>query len=367
MSGSWQPDAPAALLVGLFADPGRARQLLPGQWDLALQQAQNTGLAGRLADVLREGGAWASLSQRVKHVLTMAEMHTARFRQEAQWEAKSMRAVMRDIGQPLILLKGGAYVVRDLAAGRGRVLSDIDILVPRERLQAVENIFLARGWRPMKQNEYDDHYYRDWGHELPPMQHMRRGTVVDIHHTILPPTARYTVDGTLLLAAAQGIPGEPDMMTLQPVDMVLHSVAHLFADGAMDNGLRDLIDQQALLRQFGTEPGFWRMLLLRADELGLQRPLFYALDALERHLEYPVPMEVMAEVSTWAPSGWGLLRPLFARCLRPRHSSVEGPDVAAARFAIYLRSHYLRMPMTMLIPHLTRKAVRRWRQDEAAA
>jgi hypothetical protein len=355
------------LVAWVFAEPGRARDLSPGEWDLLLQQAQNTGLGGRLADILRSAGILADVPARVRHVLAMAEVHTDKFRRQTLWEAKSMRAILHPLDQPVILMKGGAYIVRGLAAGRGRPLSDIDILVPRERLGAVENAFLTNGWHAIKHDSYDDRYYREWSHELPPLRHMRRGTVLDIHHTILPPTARYTVDGAKLLPAVQDIPGEPGLMTLQPVDMVLHNIVHLFADGAMENGLRDLVDLHSLLGEFRTTPGFWRGLLQRAEELGLGRPLYYALDTVSHVLEFPVPLEVMAEVEPHAPVTMPLLRPVFARCLRPYHVSAEGPAVAAARFAVYVRSHYLRMPFSMLIPHLTRKAVRRWKEGEAAA
>ena len=129
----------------------------------------------------------------------------------------------------------------------------------------------------------------------------------------------------------------------------------------------DLVDLQSLLREFRDSAGFWRQLLSRAEELGIGRPLYFALDAVSRILEFPVPMEVMAELEPHAPVTMPLLRPMFAHCLRPYHVRAEGPVVAAARFAVYIRSHYLRMPFSMLIPHLTRKAVRRWKEGEEAA
>ena len=37
---------------------------------------------------------------------------------------------------------------------------------------------------------YDDAYYRDHMHELPPLIHKERDRMIDVHHTILPLTAR---------------------------------------------------------------------------------------------------------------------------------------------------------------------------------
>ena len=56
-----------------------------------------------------------------------------------------------------------------------------------------------------------------------------------------------------------------------PEALVLHSAAHLFQDGDFAGGLRDLIDQDDLLRHFGSQPGFWNRLVARANELELRR------------------------------------------------------------------------------------------------
>ncbi|MCK7493541.1 MAG: hypothetical protein MZW92_21045 [Comamonadaceae bacterium] len=61
----------------------------------------------------------------------------------------------------------------------------------------------------------------------------------------------------------------------------------------------------------------------------------------------------------------------YARALQPQHPSCERPGSAPARLALYLRSHWLRMPAGLLVRHLARKAWRRLsgaarREDEAA-
>lgn len=355
------------LVAWVFAEPTRIARLSPGMLDLLLQQTQNCALGGRLAVVLRQNDVLDDLPPRARHVLAMAEVHSGNHARQALWEANCIREILDEIGQAAVLLKGAAYLARGLDAGRGRMMSDIDILVAKENLNVIEGLFYRNGWLGMKADEYDDHYYREWSHELPPMKHVQRQTVVDIHHTILPPTARYTVDGEPLLRQAQALSGQTGLMVLQPVDMVLHNIAHLFADGAMENGLRDLIDLQALLREFSRERTFWRQLLSRAGELGLRRPLFYALYAVERLLEFPVPVEVRAEIDGDAPFGMEVVGPALLRALRPYHQAADSFDVTAARFAVFVRAHYLRMPMRMLIPHLTRKAYRRWKQSEATA
>jgi len=94
----------------------------------------------------------------------------------------------------------------------------------------------------------------------------------DVHHAILPKTARLKPDSAKLLAASHRLAGEPWLRVLAPVDMVLHAAAHLFLNEEFSNGLRDLVDLDSLLRHFGAEPGFWERLAARGRELDLARP-----------------------------------------------------------------------------------------------
>jgi hypothetical protein len=54
-----------------------------------------------------------------------------------------------------------------------------------------------------------------------------------------------------------------------------------------------------------------------------------------------------------------LMDALFDRGLAPHHRSCDGLASAVARWMLYVRAHYLRMPMRLLLPHLARKAWKR--------
>jgi hypothetical protein len=64
--------------------------------------------------------------------------------------------------------------------------------------------------------------------------------------------------------------------------MIVHAAAHLFADGDLSGGLRNLWDIDRLLRQFAAgDPGFWPRLAGRArlHELGRSVALALRLSA----------------------------------------------------------------------------------------
>lgn len=277
-----------------------------------------------------------------------------------RWEAHQLQAALGVLDIPVVLLKGSAYVMAYPEIGRGRLFGDVDILVPREALGDVESRLMLNGWVSAKSDPYDQRYYREWMHEIPPLTHVQRGSVIDLHHTVTAPTSSFAVDGDALIAASRPIdPAEPQWRVLQPVDMVLHSAVHLFQEGEFEHGLRDLLDMDWLLQHFeATEPGFWPQLLARAAELRLQVPLHHALHHIERLFGPRVPDAQRGAVAALAPA-WPqrrLMAWLLTRALRPQHpSAVQGGEALACSL-LYLRSHWLRMPLHLLVPHLVRKA-----------
>jgi hypothetical protein len=194
------------------------------------------------------------------------------------------------------------------------------------------------------------------------MVHFRRGTVLDVHHAIMPLTARLQPDAERLRAAAVAVPGHPNVQVLCDEDMILHSMTHLLHNDDMNHGLRDLSDLDLLLRAKGEEPKFWDRLQNRALELTLQRPLHHGLWAVSELLGTPVPPMVRAQAaSEGAPDAatQRLMQALWRRGLGCQHSSTALPGTALALGALYVRAHWLRMPAPMLTRHLATKAWRR--------
>ncbi len=265
---------------------------------------------------------------------------------------------------PVILLKGTAYLLAGLPAARGRIFNDVDILVPRDALEEVErNLFLA-GYVVNHPDPYDQRYYRTWMHELPPLEHVTRKTLLDVHHNIVPDTSRTPVDAALLWESSRPLelPGRMvhgmEVRMLEPADLVLHSAVHLFNEGEFDHGLRDLIDIDLLLDHFcSDEPGFLRRLQARALQLGLERPLELALRYREMLLQKEGADDLSPDAVRGRRSG-SLMDPLFRRALMPDHESCNDRFTPLARWLLYVRGHYLRMPLRLLIPHLVRKAIK---------
>lgn len=322
----------AALLVGALRDPATVAGLDAAGWNSLIAMARAERLIGTLAFRL-EGQA---VPNAVRPILTDAKEDAAREARQATWEADRARAALAPIGLPVILLKGTAYAAAGLPAGRGRFIGDLDILVPRDRIDAAADALIAAGWEWVKEDPYDDAYYRQWMHELPPMIHTERDRMIDVHHTVLPLTARPTPDAAAMMADA--VPITDGLYILCAEDRVCHAVAHLLADGDLQGGLRNLWDIHCLLAD--------------VDPVALEARA--ARHGIARHVR-------QAQRLAAAIYGAGARLTLWDRLVRARLLARNGwgqETRKALVFAFFVRSHWLRMPPLMLARHLFTK----WRK-----
>ncbi len=330
----------AKLLVRALRDPDGVRGC---DWDALISAARAEQLIGSLAFRL-EG---RPVPLRVARLLDAARHDAGQAGTQALWEAEMARRALAPLGVPVILLKGTAFHAARMEASIGRSVGDLDILVPHAALRAVETALLAAGWEHVKAADgYDDDYYRRWMHELPPLIHRTRDRMIDVHHTILPMTARPRPDAAALIADSVVLAN--GLRILSPADIIVHAAAHLFADGDLAGGLRNLWDIDRLLREYDN-PDFWRSLQERARLHQLGAHVGRALRLSHRLYGTPVDKGVagrarlsdrLFEARLLARNGWGQEKR------------------KALRFAFYIRSHWLRMPPLMLARHLWVKATR---------
>jgi putative nucleotidyltransferase-like protein len=347
------------LLTRAFASRESLGTLDVADWNHLLPAARRAGLLSGFEALLAEHGLTDEVPEAVRVHLQSAKLIAENERRVMLWELNRIERVLVGIDTPIVLLKGGAYILTDLPVARGRLSTDLDLLVSKDRLSEVEERLLRHGWQHTKLDEYDQYYYRHWSHELPPLQHRDRSTILDVHHTILPPTGRLRPDAEKLIAASVPLKGTI-FRVLAPPDMVLHSAAHAFQDGDLTRGLRDLVDIDGLLHHFSQKKAFWNELVSRADELDMRRPLYYALRYSQRYLQTEIPQDLLNRSERWRP----LWPASFMMDVIVDHAITAGPwrkdlCLKLSRQLLYIRSHWLRMPPWLLAKHLLRQSLRR--------
>ena len=141
---------------------------------------------------------------------------------------------------------------------------------------------------------------------------------------------------------AESVAIAPGLRLLSPEDLVIHAAAHLLADGDMSGGLRNLWDIRCLIEEFPLSG-----LRERAATHGL-------LTETERAVRLVGMLFAGAKVT-------GLIDRLYLARVTARDE--WGRETRKGlRFAFYIRSHLIRMPLPLLLRHLFTK----WRKARSS-
>jgi hypothetical protein len=356
------------LLIQVLRKPEIISGFSATDWNVLIQQARAQQLLGRLAVLFEQKGLTDQIPQQPLHHLNAMLKFSQAQCKATQWEITQIENSLAELGTPVVILKGAAYCAAELPFARGRVFSDIDILVARERIQDVEQALLDDGWIGSHHNKYDQRYYREWMHEIPPMQHPQRKTLLDVHHNIVPLTGKIKIDSSLLLQDIVKLPANhfQEIYRLADVDMLLHSILHMTLDGEFNNGLRDLVDIASMMEYFSQDHDFMESLPTRAKQLDAENQLCYALQLCVDVLAINLPGTVAHTVSQHTSTGLSgrLMRKLLKQVMLSAKPFNDPAAKQLAHWLLFTRSHYLKMPLHLLLPHLVIKTLTSLKEQE---
>lgn len=319
---------------------------------LLIAEARGIGLLPRLASLLSDSppSPENELLSFQAHFCS-ALIHASAFQRDVIRELGLIKQALAKVQFPVLLLKGAAYTLMDCGIARGRVFSDIDILVGANQIAIVESYLKAAGWFSANMTPYDERYYREWSHEVPPLTHRNRGTTIDLHHSLVMPTCRVKVDSEAMINDAVPLSVDGFWWRLKDEDLVLHAAAHLLLNGEFDRGLRDLWDIDALLKLFSSKRSdFFVTLKNRADKIGLAEVLADTLYLLKYFFDAPIPSNVPM-------SGGHIRRLLFRASLGTRHSETKSRFQLISDVLLAVREIYLRLPLKLMMVHLWHKSI----------
>lgn len=230
------------------------------QWRVAMAVAVMHGVSALLAGRLRWRGPalWQSF---------LAEQQTQGLLRQQRTRQLLARidAAARQVGLPLVALKGSMLLDLDLYAAGQRPMSDIDLLCREEDFEAADRLILALGYAPgatiWKHREYqpcggaED---RAFG------EHIGNPIKIELHGRIAErlPLREVTITAQVFPAAPRaGLNAYPSLPALMR-HLLLHAAGNLCAHGIR---LIHLHDIAALARLLRAED--WHA-LLQADEAG---------------------------------------------------------------------------------------------------
>lgn len=336
---------PSYPLIALLCTPENVAQVAESEWNELIETGRKTQLLGQLAAVLHSHQLMQQVPVAVQRHLALARLTVMRRNQSALWEIDNLRrAISPSI--PLVLLKGCAYLAKGDQNAAGRLFSDIDVLVRHRNLPGVEADLMAVGWKPSRVNAYDQAYYRNWMHEVPPMVHVRRHTVVDLHHAINPPVSRFYIDPERFFDRLDE--PRPGIFVLCTDDRVVHCALHVLQEGDPTKVIRDLYDLHSLLQQHHGSPQALDGLRQRSQALGVLHQVNAAIGAANTLFS--------VERDKPVPSGW-----LQASLVKVASLAFGGTSLVGegATLALLAYAHWIKMPVHILLPHLVHKS-RTW-------
>lgn len=344
----------STLLIELFKHPATALKISDHDWVTVIRCLRQQQQLARYSFLFRQAGIFEQLPRYARHHLRNAEIIAAKQYRQVAAEAAEIYRLLQPLAIKPIFLKGASYALQsDITAGIGRTFSDLDILVPKSSVNAVEQRLSVFGFLPEPVTAYDQHYYRNWTHEIPPLRHHSRGTILDIHHNLIPPISGRAPDIKYFWQQVKVT--EQGFQVLSLAAMALHSLIHLFFNEDFKKGFRDLTDLHLLFSQF--EETDWEELVRLAERSGFMFELMLACRYTSALLATSVPAWIMQQTEQYQPSGWrlSLLDFIFSRVLTPQHPLFQSRVDRLAAILALVRGHWLKMPVLVLVRHLTVK------------
>ena len=337
-------------LLELFITPNTMLELSMKDWQSVILILRSCQMLARLALKSNEHELTAKLPEYAQHHFKNALIIADKQKYQIEYEAQQLLPHINLSKTYAIFLKGAAYSLANNLASSGRTYGDIDLLVKKSEIDSTERQLNFWGWLPTDKDEYDDKYYREWTHEIPPLQHGSRGTVLDLHHNFIPP-----ISGKAPVASefvAHSVKLDNGFYVLSPQAMTLHSAIHLFFNEEFNNGFRDIFDLHCLFTEYNSEK-FWQNIISLAKKTEFTRELYLASRYCIKFYNTDIPSFAYLELSNMYSSKiqnsyWDWM---FLNVLLPHHPKVSAPSQPFAIFMALVRGHTLKMPLKILLKH----------------
>lgn len=348
-------DLSKASIITFFKSPDALRHMSLKQWnDLVFILRAENMLARFYALLVRHHMTSIIPKPALRHFVNAYRMSAKQNNITAK-EALSLTTSLSEKSAFVVFLKGAGYAVSNSPASMGRSYSDIDILVPQKQLASVESFLTMFGWVSAELEDYDEQYYRKWAHEIPPMTHHSRGTVLDIHHNLIPPVTgiHFDING-FVDEYQEKVNG---VTVLKDVAKFYHSAIHLFFNEDMSSAFRDMTDLYLLATSGDSQP-FFNDVLSIATNYGFEREQMLAIYFLNRQYGVAVPDELAARLTQMEKGLSGLEIKLLSHLVLPKHALLKGGDVGMLQLIGEVRGHMKKMPPHILTYHLIMKSYR---------
>src|SRR5690349_11863173 len=121
------------MLIPRWLEAIRRPEIAPGLdadgWNALLPRLRHARLVGRFAERLQARGLIEAIPAEAAAQLRSAMTHADAVARALRFEAGEIMRALADAGVEAILIKGAAHAAADWPCARGRLASDIDVLL----------------------------------------------------------------------------------------------------------------------------------------------------------------------------------------------------------------------------------------------
>ena len=355
-------------LVDILVQPKLLAKIPTKNQSLIVAEARYFNMLAQLNYLCEEQNIFPTLPKKLQTHLQSADFIYNNQCRIVNYEREILQSILTPLNINWIYLKGCAYQLKNIIDFRGRIMSDIDLLVAEKDLALVEQTLKKNGWVAKEICNYDEKFYREWAHEIPPLQHVLRQVVLDVHFNILPKTIKAAINAKVLFKEAIPLNSLSNEKVLSPAAMLMHSAIHLFYESEFHKGLRDLYDIAIFIKTYGNDHQFWQKLIKLHQDIGHQQSLLLALRYSKKIYQCEIPEYIIHYYQQYQPKPVALkiLDFCFVTIFTQSYPPHQKRGFTIAKVILYLRGHLKRMPIALLIPHLTKKIFDKFKPKNAS-
>jgi|GEM_PF-1337769 len=221
-----------------------------------------------------------------------------------------------------VVLKGAALAQACYRVPHHRWFMDLDLLVPRERVEETCRRLEGLGYRPFTGGR-DPLFYEK--HHLHRIMMGPQGSCLEVHWALTLPASVYSFDLAGVFERAREAPlGRRHMWVTSPVDQVLHNVYQAIADGFVD--LRRILDLALLTADLSDDD--WLYLMKQSRQTGMSSALWLSLHLMKEVTGRTPDLAIMDALAPRGPVKRILKgMDVSTGCLERRAESVDGYSV----------------------------------------
>ncbi|BFT31005.1 nucleotidyltransferase family protein [Alteromonas sp. D210916BOD_24] len=341
-------------IVDAFITPSLLKALNVKEWNSLVFVLRKEKMLARFYERIKQVASVEMIPADARRHFSNAALMSEKQNKMAVIEAKGLQTSLSTTADYLVFLKGAGYAIADHVASKGRLYSDIDLVVPKKDLRDVESTLTIFGWIGKELDDYDERYYREWSHEIPPLYHHRRGTVLDVHHNFIPPVSGVKFDIEKFIHNYSHKVGELTILT-EPA-MFYHSAIHLLLNEDNSSAFRDITDLYLIAHE---EPAtIFENVMAIAKEFGFEKVCLTAFSILSRRFDITLPVDAQRQISQGLRGVAHIEAKLLEAVTMPKHSDLIEGNLPVYQFLAEVRAHWLKMPIGVLCSHIAVKVYR---------